>query len=50
MKLKARDTPSSMESLFTLGEHLRGAHRFVATVDAVAVRPELRRFAARALN
>src|ERR1700688_763538 len=35
MKLKARDTPSSMESLFTLGEDLRGVHRFLlATVDA----------------
>jgi choline kinase len=51
MKLKARDTPSSMESLFTLGEHLRGAPRFLlATVDAVAEASELRRFAARALE
>ncbi|MGZ6176553.1 MAG: NTP transferase domain-containing protein, partial [Candidatus Binataceae bacterium] len=51
MKLKARDTPSSMESLFTLGEHLRGAQRFLlATVDAVADVSELRRFAARALE
>src|SRR6478672_1676364 len=51
IKLKARDTPSSMESLFTLGEHLRGAPRFLlATVDAVAEASELRRFAARALE
>jgi hypothetical protein len=51
MKLEARDTPSSMESLFTLREYLCGAQRFLlATVDAVAEASELRRFAARALE
>ena len=30
MKLQVRDTPSSMESLFTLGEHLRGSAAFSA--------------------
>jgi NDP-sugar pyrophosphorylase family protein len=51
MKLQVRDTPSSMESLFTLGEHLRGARYFLlATVDAVVDAAELRRFAARALE
>ena len=51
MKLQARDTPSSMESLFTLGEHLRGnAHFLLATVDAVVDAAEIRRFAARALE
>ena len=51
MKLQSRDTPSSMESLFTLGEHLRGApHFLLATVDAVADAAEMRRFAARALE
>ncbi|MGH7914987.1 MAG: NTP transferase domain-containing protein [Candidatus Binataceae bacterium] len=49
MKLQARDTPSSMESLFTLGEHLRGARHFLlATVDAVVDAAELRRFAVHA--
>ncbi len=51
MKLQARDTPSSMESLFTLGEHLRDApHFLLATVDAVVEAAEMRRFAARALE
>lgn len=51
MKLQARDTPSSMESLFALGEHLRGARHFLlATVDAVVDAAELRRFAASALE
>jgi choline kinase len=51
MELQARDTPSSMESLFTLGEHLRGApHFLLATVDAVVEAAEMRRFAARALE
>jgi NDP-sugar pyrophosphorylase family protein len=51
MKLQARDTPSSMESLFTLGEHLRGApHFLLATVDAVIDAAEMRRFVARALE
>src|SRR6266404_2888427 len=51
MKLQSRDTPSSMESLFTLGEHLRGApHFLLATVDAVVDAAEIRRFADRALE
>ena len=51
MTLAARDTASSMESLFTLGEHLRGASHFLlATVDAVADAAELRRFVERALE
>lgn len=51
MKLQVRDTPSSMESLFALGEHMRGARHFLlATVDAVVDAAELRRFAASALE
>jgi NDP-sugar pyrophosphorylase family protein len=51
MELHARDTASSMESLFTLGEHLGGARHFLlATVDAVVDAAELRRFTARALE
>lgn len=50
MKLQARDTPNSMESLFTLGEHLRGRHFLLATVDAVVDASEIRRFAARAVE
>ena len=51
MELHSRDTASSMESLFTLGEYLRGARHFLlATVDAVVDAAELRRFTARALE
>jgi NDP-sugar pyrophosphorylase family protein len=51
MELHSRDTASSMESLLTLGEHLRGARHFLlATVDAVVEAAELGRFAARALE
>src|ERR1700694_4355802 len=51
LKLRVRDTPSSMESLFTLGEYLRGgAHFLLATVDAVVAAAELRRFTGRALE
>jgi choline kinase len=51
MKLQARDTPSSMESLFTLGEHLRDTRHFLlATVDAVVDAAEMRRFVARAME
>ncbi len=51
MKLQVRDTPSSMESLFALAEHMRGARHFLlATVDAVVDAAELGRFAARALE
>lgn len=49
MRLAVRDTPSSMESLFALHEHLRdAAHFLLATVDAVTGAAELGRFAARA--
>ncbi|HTQ25702.1 MAG TPA: NTP transferase domain-containing protein [Candidatus Binataceae bacterium] len=51
MTLAARDTASSMESLFTLGEHLRGASHFLlATVDAVVEAAELRHFVGCALE
>jgi NDP-sugar pyrophosphorylase family protein len=51
MKIQARDTPSSMESLFALGEQLRGARHFLlATVDAVVDAAELSRFAAGAVE
>jgi NDP-sugar pyrophosphorylase family protein len=51
MNLQVRDTPSSMESLFALGEHLGGARHFLlATVDAVVEAAELGRFARRALE
>jgi NDP-sugar pyrophosphorylase family protein len=51
MELQVRDTPSSMESLFTLGEYLRGARYFLlATVDAVVDAAEVVRFAVRALE
>ena len=51
MTLAARDTASSMESLFTLGDHLRGASHFLlATVDAVVEAAELRRFVECALE
>ncbi|HVB81903.1 MAG TPA: NTP transferase domain-containing protein [Candidatus Binataceae bacterium] len=51
LKLQVRDTASSMESLFALGEHLRGVRHFLlATVDAVVDAAELGRFAARALE
>jgi len=51
MELQVRDTPSSMESLFALGEYLRRTRHFLlATVDAVVDAAELRRFAAGALE
>jgi NDP-sugar pyrophosphorylase family protein len=51
IKLRVRDTPSSMESLLSLGEDLRGTgHFLLATVDAVVEAAELRRFAGRALE
>lgn len=51
LKLKARDTPSSMESLFALGEHLHGTRHFLlATVDAVVDAAELRRFVVLAMD
>lgn len=49
MELHARDTASSMESLFTLAEYLGDARHFLlATVDAVEQAAELGRFVARA--
>lgn len=51
LKLRVRDTPSSMESLFSLGEDLHSAGRFLlATVDAVVDAGELRRFVGCALE
>ena len=46
MKLRRRDTPSSMESLFTLGDsHLRGAHLFcLPRLTRWLEAAELRRF------
>lgn len=51
LKLRVRDTPSSMESLFSLGGDLHNAgHFLLATVDAVVDAGELRRFVGRALE
>jgi hypothetical protein len=35
LELCVRDTPNSMESLFTLGERLPDGHVLAVTVDAV---------------
>jgi len=43
-----RDTASSMESLFTLGERLEHGHFLLATVDAILREPEFRSFVANA--
>lgn len=49
MRLRTRDTASSMESLFALGGELRvGPHFILATVDSVAEAGELRTFTTRA--
>lgn len=49
MRLRVRDTASSMESLLALDEDLRGAaHFMLATVDSIADAGELRSFTARA--
>jgi choline kinase len=45
LRLIVRDTESSMESLFTLGEHLAPGHFMLATVDAVVPGDEFARFA-----
>jgi len=45
LKLCIRDTPNSMESLFTLGERLSQSHFLLTTVDAVTAPGELERFA-----
>ncbi len=44
LKIVVRDTASSMESLFALGESLRPGHFLLATVDAVLPAAEFRRF------
>ncbi|MGO9602912.1 MAG: NTP transferase domain-containing protein [Candidatus Binataceae bacterium] len=48
LQIVVRDTESSMESLFTLGESLRPGHFLLATVDAIVPETELRRFVAEA--
>lgn len=49
MTMRVRDTASSMESLFALGEDLRGAGHFIlATVDSVTDAGELETFTIRA--
>jgi NDP-sugar pyrophosphorylase family protein len=49
LKLVVRDTPNSMETLFQLGDHLTGRWFLAATVDAVLVSDEMRRFARRSI-
>ncbi len=44
LKIIVRDTESSMESLFTLGESLRPGHFLLATVDAILPHAEFARF------
>ena len=44
LRVTVRDTESSMESLFALGERLRPGHFLLATVDAVVSRAEFDRF------
>lgn len=46
--IMVRDTASSMESLFALGERLAGPHFLMTTVDAVIPDAELASFVARA--
>ncbi len=48
LELLVRDTPTSMESLFALGERLEPGRFFMATVDAVAPFGDLRGFLSRA--
>jgi NDP-sugar pyrophosphorylase family protein len=48
LRVIVRDTESSMESLFALGERLRPGHFLLATVDAVVSREEFDRFVSRA--
>ena len=45
LTIVVRDTPSSMESLLTLGESLRAGHFLLATVDAILPPDEFERFA-----
>jgi choline kinase len=48
LRIVVRDTESSMESLFTLGEYLRPGNFLMATVDSVVAQEEFSRFAAAA--
>ena len=48
LRLVVRTTPSSMESLFALEEHLAGAPFLLFTVDVVAPKAAIEAFAARA--
>lgn len=48
LRIVVRDTESSMESLFVLGESLRPGHFLLATVDAVVSAGEFQRFVAAA--
>ena len=50
VELCVRDTPNSMESLLTLGESIAPGRFLMMTVDAVATRSELTRFADHALR
>ncbi|MGC1678740.1 MAG: NTP transferase domain-containing protein [Candidatus Binataceae bacterium] len=44
LRIVVRNTESSMESLFTLGESLRAGHFLLATVDAILPLAEFARF------
>jgi choline kinase len=46
LRIVVRDTESSMESLFTLGEYLTPGNFLMATVDSVVAQAEFSRFAA----
>ncbi len=48
LNIVVRDTASSMESLFVLGESLRPGHFLLATVDAILPLGEFKRFVAQA--
>ncbi|MHB8383503.1 MAG: NTP transferase domain-containing protein [Candidatus Binataceae bacterium] len=48
LRIIVRDTESSMESLFTLGEALSPGHFLLATVDAILPAEEFARFARQA--
>ena len=50
VKLYVRDTPNSMESLLTLGEHIAPGRFLMTTVDAILSRSELARFAKHAIE
>jgi NDP-sugar pyrophosphorylase family protein len=50
VELYVRDTPNSMESLLTLGEHIAPGRFLMTTVDAILSRSELARFAKLAIE